>query len=115
MPLVRLPGGCGFAATIHNRFVRWAKRGVGENLFQELSCRDRSTGTQIVGSTHVKVYRSAGGGPSSGHDRRVDFMCLDPGIGFKVAAGSYVVGTRFAVASEQSFLSGVLTWINAIL
>src|SRR5947207_10392130 len=48
--------------TIYNRFVRWARRGVWENLFRELADRGRSTDTQMIDSTHVKAHRSAAGG-----------------------------------------------------
>src|SRR6202521_1536153 len=47
--------------TIYNRFVRWAERGVWERLFRELAGRGRSTGTQMIDSTHIKAPRSASG------------------------------------------------------
>ena len=37
--------------TIYNRFVRWARRGVWENLFRELAGNGRSTDTQMMNST----------------------------------------------------------------
>ena len=48
--------------TIYNRFVRWARRGVWENLFRALAGAGRSTETQSIDSTHVKAHRSASGG-----------------------------------------------------
>jgi transposase len=48
--------------TIYNRFVRWAKRGVWERLFNELGSCGRSAETQMIDSTHVKAHRSASGG-----------------------------------------------------
>ena len=48
--------------TIYNRFVRWARRGIWENLFRELAGCGRSTDTQMIDSTHVKAHRSAAGG-----------------------------------------------------
>ena len=48
--------------TIYNRFVRWARRGVWENLFRGLAEKGRSTDTQMIDSTHVKAHRSAAGG-----------------------------------------------------
>src|SRR5436190_17767735 len=48
--------------TIYNRFVRWARRGIWENLFRELARNGRSTDTQMIDSTHVKAHRSAAGG-----------------------------------------------------
>ena len=47
--------------TIYNRFVRWAKRGVWEQLFRELAARGRSGDTQMIDATHVKAHRSASG------------------------------------------------------
>jgi transposase len=48
--------------TIYNRFVRWAERGVWENLFRKLAGSGRSAETQMIDSTHVKAHRSASGG-----------------------------------------------------
>jgi len=45
-----------------NRFVRWARRGLWENLFRELAGCGRSADTQMIDSTHVKAHRSASGG-----------------------------------------------------
>ena len=52
----------GPSTTVYNRFVRWARRGVWENLFRELAGNGRSTDTQMIDSTHVKAHRSAAGG-----------------------------------------------------
>jgi len=48
--------------TIYNRFVRWAERGIWENLFRRLSVKGRAGNTQMIDSTHVKAHRSAAGG-----------------------------------------------------
>jgi transposase len=48
--------------TIYNRFVRWARRGLWENLFRELAGCGRLADTQMIDSTHVKAHRSASGG-----------------------------------------------------
>jgi transposase len=45
--------------TIYDRFVRWARRGVWENLFRDLARNGRSTDTQMIDSTPVKAHRSA--------------------------------------------------------
>lgn len=58
--------------TIYNRFVRWAKRGVWERMFTELSRRGRSTETQMIDSTHIKAHRSAAGGKGGNRIRRSD-------------------------------------------
>ena len=55
--------------TIYNRFVRWARRGVWENLFRELAGNGRSANTQMIDSTHVKAparQRVEKGGAESG-------------------------------------------------
>ena len=36
--------------TIYNRFVRWARRGIWENLFRELAGNGRSADTQMIDS-----------------------------------------------------------------
>ena len=55
--------------TIYNRFVRWARRGVWENLFRELAGNGRSTDTQMIDSTHVKAHRSVAGGKGGSRSR----------------------------------------------
>ncbi len=56
--------------TIYNRFVRWARRGVWENLFRALAGAGRSIDTQMIDSTHVKAHRSASGGKGGRINRR---------------------------------------------
>ena len=58
--------------TIYNRFVRWARRGVWENLFRELAARGRSSETQMIDSTQIKAHRSAAGGKGGSRNRRLD-------------------------------------------
>mgnify|MGYP003290444251 CR=1 FL=1 len=48
--------------TIYNRFVRWAERGIWENLFRKLAGNGRCADTQMIDSTHIKAHRSASGG-----------------------------------------------------
>ena len=55
--------------TIYNRFVRWAERGIWDNLFRHLAGRGRSTATQMIDSTHVKAHRSASGGKGGSTNR----------------------------------------------
>ncbi len=59
----------GPATTIYNRFVRWARRGIWENLFRELAGSGRSTATLMIDSTHVKAHRSAAGGKGGNRSR----------------------------------------------
>lgn len=55
--------------TVYNRFVRWSERGIWENLFRKLAGNGRSTGTQMIDSTHVKAHRSAAGGKGGSRSR----------------------------------------------
>jgi transposase len=55
--------------TIYNRFARWARRGIWENLFRELAGNGRSAETQMIDSTHVKAHRSASGGKGGSRSR----------------------------------------------
>jgi transposase len=59
----------GPSTTIYNRFVRWARRGIWENLFRELAGNGRSADTQMIDSTHVKAHRSAAGGKGGNTSR----------------------------------------------
>jgi transposase len=68
---VDLPPEYGPSTTIYNRFVRWAERGVWEELFIALSGRGRSTHTQMIDSTHVKAHRSASGGEGGEENQAV--------------------------------------------
>jgi putative transposase len=61
----------GPSTTIYNRFVRWARRGIWENLFRKLAGKGRSADTQMVDSTHVKAHRSAAGGKGGSRNRRL--------------------------------------------
>ena len=53
------PPDYGPPTTIYNRFVRWARRGVWENLFRELAGSGRSNDTQMIDSTHVSRLLAA--------------------------------------------------------
>jgi transposase len=55
--------------TIYNRFVRWARRGIWENLFRVLAGVGPSTATQMIDSTHVKAHRSAARGKGGSKGR----------------------------------------------
>jgi transposase len=55
--------------TIYNRFVRWAERGVWEQLFRRLASGGKSAHTQMIDSTHVKAHRSASGGKGGSKNR----------------------------------------------
>jgi len=63
------PEAYGPPTTIYNRFARWARRGIWENLFRELAGNGRSRDTQMIDSTHVKAHRSAAGGKGGSSSR----------------------------------------------
>lgn len=56
------PPSYGPKKTIYNRFVRWARRGVWEDIFAALAGRDGAPDRLMIDSTIVKAHRSAGGG-----------------------------------------------------
>ena len=63
------PEAYGPPTTIYNRFVRWARRGIWENMFRVLAGNGRSADTQMIDSTHVKAHRSAAGGKGGSKGR----------------------------------------------
>ena len=63
--------------TIYNRFVRWAERGIWENLFRKLAGNGRSADTQMIDSTHVKAHRSAAGGKGGSRSRLLAVRAAD--------------------------------------
>ena len=63
------PEAYGPHTTVYNRFVRWARRGIWENLFRELAGKGRSTEMQMIDSTHIKAHRSAAGGKGGSRNR----------------------------------------------
>ena len=48
--------------TLYNRFVRWARKGVWDQVFAELAAAGGPPGALLLDSTPVKVHRSAAGG-----------------------------------------------------
>ena len=55
------PADYGPKKTIYNRFVRWAERGIWEDIFSALAGRDEDADRLMIDSTIVKAHRSAGG------------------------------------------------------
>jgi transposase len=64
------PEAYGPHTTVYNRFVRWARRGIWENLFRKLAGAGRSADLQMIDSTHVKAHRSAAGGKGGSKNRQ---------------------------------------------
>jgi transposase len=63
------PEAYGPYTTVYNRFARWARRGIWENLFRELAGTGRSAEMQMIDSTHIKAHRSAAGGKGGSKNR----------------------------------------------
>tara|TARA_R110002050_G_scaffold156145_1_gene284082 strand:+ start:79 stop:471 length:393 start_codon:yes stop_codon:yes gene_type:complete len=47
--------------TVYNRFNRWSKQGVWEDVFYALTGSSGVIGAAAVDSTHIKAHRSAAG------------------------------------------------------
>lgn len=48
--------------TLYNRFVRWAAKGVWEDVFTRLAETGGPPAALMIDATHVKAHRSAAGG-----------------------------------------------------
>jgi transposase len=48
--------------TLYNRFVRWAERGIWEDIFSALAGAEDAPDRVFIDSTCIKVHRCAGGG-----------------------------------------------------
>jgi len=48
--------------TLYNRFVRWAARGIWQEMFVTLAAAGGPPAEVLIDSTHMKAHRSAGGG-----------------------------------------------------
>lgn len=55
------PAEYGPAKTIYNRFIRWAKRGIWENVFSALAGAEGAPDRLMIDSSVVKAHRSAAG------------------------------------------------------
>ena len=55
------PAGYGPPKPLYNRFVRWARRGVWEQMFMELSPAGDPPATVPLDATHIEALRTAGG------------------------------------------------------
>ena len=64
------PEAYGPPTTIYNRFARWARRGIWENLFRELAGNGRSRDTQMIDfaltSKRIVRRRAEKGGAEAG-------------------------------------------------
>lgn len=55
------PEAYGPYTTIYNRFNRWSRQGLWEEIFYALTGTTGRVGTMAVDSTHIKAHRSAAG------------------------------------------------------
>lgn len=63
--------------TVYNRFNRWSKQGVWEDVFYALTGSSGVVSTTAVDSTHVKAHRSASGGKGGTSSRPSDDRAAD--------------------------------------
>ena len=59
---VDAPACYGPRKTLYNRFLRWAAKGVWQDLFVTLAAAGGPPAEVLIDSTHMKAHRSAGGG-----------------------------------------------------
>ena len=45
--------------TLYNRFIRWSRMGIFNNIFFELSKTARNDGKVMIDATHLKAHRTA--------------------------------------------------------
>ncbi len=64
------PAAYGPHKTLHDRFVRWAAKGVWENVFTQLAEAGGPPVALMLDATHVKAHRCAAGGKGGGSARR---------------------------------------------
>ena len=60
--------------TLYNRFVRWAERGIWEDIFSALAGAEEAPDRLFIDSTCIKVYRCAGGG-KGGRNTKLHAVC----------------------------------------
>lgn len=63
------PGEYGPHKTLYNRFVRWARKGVWEEMFAKLAEAGGPPAALMLDATHVKAHRSAAGGKGGPNSR----------------------------------------------
>lgn len=63
--------------TLYNRYVRWAVKGIWQEIFMALAAAGGPPAEALIDSTHVKVHRTAGG--AKGGPRRTRLVYLVAG------------------------------------
>ena len=56
--------------TLYNRFVRWAERGIWQDIFSALAGAEGIPDRLFIDSTCIKVHRTAGGAKACAEHRR---------------------------------------------
>ncbi|WP_229839352.1 IS5 family transposase [Sphingomonas glacialis] len=59
---VDAPACYGPRKTLYNRFMRWAAKGIWQEMFVTLAATGAPPAEVLIDSTHMKAHRSAGGG-----------------------------------------------------
>ncbi len=57
--------------TLYNRFVRWADKGIWQNIFQALASAGGPPAQVLIDSSAVKAHRCAAGGKGGNGRRRL--------------------------------------------
>lgn len=65
-----VPREYGPATTIYNRYNRWARRGLWQNLFERVAASGPVPEELLIDSSHVKAHRSAAGAKGGNGRRR---------------------------------------------
>ena len=76
------PAEYGPYTTIYNRFNRWSRQGVWEDVFYALSGSSGVIHTTAVDSTHVKAHRSAAGAKGGPTIKPSDDLAADGRLKF---------------------------------
>lgn len=86
-----VPAEYGPKKTLYNRYVRWAKRGVWQEIFTLLAASGGPPAEALIDSTHVKVHRSAGGAKGGPRPTRLAYH----------VAGAIPKSTRLLMPTED--------------
>lgn len=68
---VDAPAVYGPRKTLYNRFVRWADKGIWQNIFQVLASAGGPPAQVLIDSSAVKAHRCAAGGKGGNGRRRL--------------------------------------------
>lgn len=71
------PGVYGPHKTLYNRFVRWAAKGVWEDVFKQLAEAGGPPAALMIDATHVKAHRCAAGGKGGPRRRASGVHAVD--------------------------------------